>query len=900
MLKRTLTIIDSSGNMSEIDLNQFGKTLLYMGRDESQCDIIIADPIVSKIHGTFQLEHSYLLYRDEDSSNGTYLGSAEKRKMLEKKDGYVDLYDQSIMRIGNIHEPEKMVLILYQMTDEYQMWKRQSLDKSEILIGRNSSNQIVLNHPGISKKHCAIYKKDSKMILCDLNSANGVMVNGSPVRQYRELMDKDIIQILDFQLFYSNTCIYYRALTSGISLRACDINKTVGKGRKKKKILQSVNCEIHPNEFVAIIGGSGAGKTTLMNAISGFEKEFSGNVYCNGINLIEQFQYMKNIIGFVPQQDIIYENLTLKRMLLYTAKLKMPEDTQRQEMEDRIVDISGKKAVISDLQKIGNNIDKFNEYSNCIKELQDNKENYKLDEESYAKYVKALNQCQKAITDKKAQDTFDKYNKVETARTTLINADNKYIKDRVSMYQAIDMANAESSEKKAYKENLEKINNLVAAKDKNYKAIKKAFSKMDQTVYMYIDPENVLDISIQQVDASDFPKVKLYLNIQDENTGNVPSGLDDTSFYVLKKDATANYVKQKVKAISQLNEQEALKVDMVADVSGSMSGTPLSEAQMCMANFVNSMQFDAGDQVELTSFATGVRLEQEFTGDASSLIDEINDLVTGDMTSLYDALYTAVERVATQSGARCVIAFTDGNDNYSDCSVTDVVNVANRYHVPVFIIGIGSVDTTDLYTITNQTGGEYYNINAVNSMQEIYEKIYRMEKQLYMVEFEDGTGADINDQSDIKTGYKSVKYGGECNYTYTPNVLLSAGSATLYKDGPEAVVEEYLKNFDDAVNHSDFSLISNCLQKGSPIYTEQEKYVQRDISEQLDSYELTDVSYSDENNCVISTRETYYVQVSGEALQLMTQECKYSLVKENGNWFMTSFVDINVVSRIKQ
>ena len=54
------------------------------------------------------------------------------------------------------------------------------------------------------------------------------------------------------------------------------------------------------------------------------------------------------------------------------------------------------------------------------------------------------------------------------------------------------------------------------------------------------------------------------------------------------------------------------------------------------------------------------------------------------------------------------------------------------------------------------------------------------------------------------------------------------------------------------------------------------------------------------NNCVISTRETYYVQVSGEALQLMTQECKYSLVKENGNWFMTSFVDINVVSRIKQ
>lgn len=56
----------------------------------------------------------------------------------------------------------------------------------------------------------------------------------------------------------------------------------------------------------------------------------------NNVDLVAQFQHLKNIIGFVPQQDIIYENLTLKRMLLYTAKLKMPEDTKKQEMEQRI------------------------------------------------------------------------------------------------------------------------------------------------------------------------------------------------------------------------------------------------------------------------------------------------------------------------------------------------------------------------------------------------------------------------------------------------------------------------------------------------------------------------------------------------------------------------------------
>ena len=112
--------------------------------------------------------------------------------------------------------------------------------------------------------------------------------------------------------------------------------KVVGRGRKKKKILNDVSCEIRGNEFVAIIGGSGAGKTTLMNAISGFEPEFEGKVFCNGTDLVENFQALKNVIGFVPQQDIIYENLTLRKMLYYSAKIRMPGDTSPAEIRKRI------------------------------------------------------------------------------------------------------------------------------------------------------------------------------------------------------------------------------------------------------------------------------------------------------------------------------------------------------------------------------------------------------------------------------------------------------------------------------------------------------------------------------------------------------------------------------------
>lgn len=117
------------------------------------------------------------------------------------------------------------------------------------------------------------------------------------------------------------------------------VSKTVGKGNGKKRILDQVSLDIGGNEFVAIIGGSGAGKTTLMNAISGFEPEFEGHVYCNGMDMKENFQMLKNSIGFVPQQDIIYENLTLERMLYYAAKIRMPDDTQKSERDKRIREV---------------------------------------------------------------------------------------------------------------------------------------------------------------------------------------------------------------------------------------------------------------------------------------------------------------------------------------------------------------------------------------------------------------------------------------------------------------------------------------------------------------------------------------------------------------------------------
>ena len=72
------------------------------------------------------------------------------------------------------------------------------------------------------------------------------------------------------------------------------------------------------------------------------------------------------------------------------------------------------------------------------------------------------------------------------------------------------------------------------------------------------EPARDLAISVQQVDASAFPTVRLYLRVEDPATGEVPEGLDGSLFYIEREDANATFVLLRVITASQLNEPESL------------------------------------------------------------------------------------------------------------------------------------------------------------------------------------------------------------------------------------------------------------------------------------------------------------------------------------------------------
>lgn len=106
---------------------------------------------------------------------------------------------------------------------------------------------------------------------------------------------------------------------------------------RKKVLLDDISLNIQKNALVAIIGPSGAGKTTLLQAMSGGGQEMEGEVlYLGGKRgtdtIIPQ-------IGYVPQENIIHENLTLIQMLEYAALLRLPKSMDRQEIGERIREV---------------------------------------------------------------------------------------------------------------------------------------------------------------------------------------------------------------------------------------------------------------------------------------------------------------------------------------------------------------------------------------------------------------------------------------------------------------------------------------------------------------------------------------------------------------------------------
>ncbi len=88
-----------------------------------------------------------------------------------------------------------------------------------------------------------------------------------------------------------------------------------------KTALRELTISENSGTLVGIMGASGSGKTTLLNVLSGIDHVTSGTIRINGIDIHKESKKIKGVIGFIPQDDLLIEELTVYQNLYLNAKL---------------------------------------------------------------------------------------------------------------------------------------------------------------------------------------------------------------------------------------------------------------------------------------------------------------------------------------------------------------------------------------------------------------------------------------------------------------------------------------------------------------------------------------------------------------------------------------------------
>lgn len=305
---------------------------MSIGRADDN-DIVIPSKIVSRHHAYLEkVGDGYQIVPLPDIGNPIMV---EGRPLEQAR----RLFDEEKMRIGGL-DPGSMVTLTYLAPSERGVTSAEDVihfgDKTTFTFGRDPSNDVVVDSPAVSRFHAQVERVGQRYRVIDLRSSNGTFVNGVRIDGDVWLQPDDAVRIGPSRFVMGQDQLAQYDESRNLRVEAIALNKWV---RKDLNILQDISVVFQPREFVVVVGQSGGGKSTLVDAIAGYRPATDGDVYVNDIPVYEKFDAIRNDIGFVPQRDIIHMELTVFQALDYAAQLRMPPDTTRDERRQRIEEV---------------------------------------------------------------------------------------------------------------------------------------------------------------------------------------------------------------------------------------------------------------------------------------------------------------------------------------------------------------------------------------------------------------------------------------------------------------------------------------------------------------------------------------------------------------------------------
>jgi ABC transport system ATP-binding/permease protein len=307
------------------------RPVMTIGRVDGN-DIVIPSPIVSGQHARLErVNGGYQLVVVPQAKNPVFVEG-------QPLEGSHLLKHGEIMRVGSL-DPGMMVTLTYQSPGEVPSQPAQGIvfgEKNLIQIGRDADNDVVLASPTVSRYHAQVEMVGQRFRIRDLRSSNGTFVNDERIEKETWLKADDTIRIGQSRFVVGADQLAQFDESGGLRVEAVHLNKWV---RKDLNILKDISLVFKPREFIVVVGQSGGGKSTLLDAIAGYRPATQGNVFVNNTDIYRHFDSIRNDIGYVPQKDIIHMELTVYQALDYAAQLRMPADTTSEERHKRVMEV---------------------------------------------------------------------------------------------------------------------------------------------------------------------------------------------------------------------------------------------------------------------------------------------------------------------------------------------------------------------------------------------------------------------------------------------------------------------------------------------------------------------------------------------------------------------------------
>ncbi len=151
---------------------------------------------------------------------------------------------------------------------------------------------------------------------------NNILMNGEIMRTDKiyNFSTGSVIKLQNSAIYHSEVVGLFRDLSDEHKLSFIAKDVTF-KFRNGKTGLYNINVQEESGRLIALMGGSGAGKSTLLNVLNGNSTPTSGEVRINGIDIHTHKKSIEGVIGYVPQDDLLIEELTVFDNLYFAAKL---------------------------------------------------------------------------------------------------------------------------------------------------------------------------------------------------------------------------------------------------------------------------------------------------------------------------------------------------------------------------------------------------------------------------------------------------------------------------------------------------------------------------------------------------------------------------------------------------